>query len=97
MAGQGASTETTDATQMDDRLGRAALWGQRAIESLLPDSEWVLGFAVLPVLAGVVGIRLAAGATADLGELAEEIFRGDRLPILKLPQPGAESVVAADD
>ncbi|HEY9690129.1 MAG TPA: hypothetical protein V6D46_09055 [Coleofasciculaceae cyanobacterium] len=91
MAGQSASTETPD------RVEQAALWGQRAIESCLPGSEWVLGLAVLPMLAGVVGIRLVTGATADLGELAEEIFRGDRLPILKLSQPGAEPVVTTDD
>lgn len=82
---------------MSDRAGPAGRWGQRAIESCLPSSEWLLGLAVLPMLAGVVGIRLATGATADLGELAEEIFRGDRLPILKLPQPGTEPVAVADE
>ena len=43
--------------------------------------------AVLPVLTGFVGIRMLATATAELGELAEEIFRGDRLPLLNIPQP----------
>lgn len=82
---------------MPDRAEPTSRRGQRAIESCLPSAEWLLGLAVLPMLAGVVGIRLATGATADLGELAEEIFRGDRLPILKLPQPGTEPVAVADE
>lgn len=90
------STSTTS-TPTPDRTGPVPPWGQRAIESCLPSSEWLLGLAVLPMLAGVVGIRLATGATADLGELAEEIFRGDRLPILKLSPPGTEPVVTVDE
>lgn len=58
--------------------------GQRAIDPLLPPPEWLVGLAVLPVLTGLVGVRVAGRAMAELGELAEEIFRGDRLPILTL-------------
>ena len=71
-----------------NRLDGVALLqrGQQAIEPLLPPPEWVVGLTVLPVLAGMVGARLTGQSLAELGELAEEIFRGDRLPILSLPR-----------
>ncbi|MEB3118174.1 MAG: hypothetical protein VKL01_07390 [Limnothrix sp.] len=62
-------------------------WSSQALSRCLPTSEWMLSMAVLPVLTGFVGIRMLATATAELGELAEEIFRGDRLPLLNIPQP----------
>ncbi|TAD80408.1 MAG: hypothetical protein EA001_00630 [Oscillatoriales cyanobacterium] len=56
------------------------------MDPLLPPPEWVVGLAVLPMLTGLVGVRLVGQAVAELGELAEEVFRGDRLPILNLGQ-----------
>ncbi len=47
------------------------------------DPEILIGLAVLPVLAGMVGVRALAEGLRDLGSLSEEIFRGDRLPILE--------------
>jgi hypothetical protein len=43
-----------------------------------------LSVATLPFLLGYLGLRLGAKALQELGEASEEIFRGDRLPILPL-------------
>lgn len=44
---------------------------------------WV-GLGTAPLLAGVLGARAIALAIQELGCASEEIFRGDRLPILKI-------------
>ena len=51
--------------------------------------DLALGLATVPVLGGLmVANTLQQGAIA-LGELSEEVFRGDRLPILPFPKPTA--------
>jgi hypothetical protein len=50
--------------------------------NLKVNPEILLGLATLPVLAGLVGIHAIAQSIQELGVLSEEIFRGDRLPIL---------------
>ncbi|WP_073069867.1 hypothetical protein [Phormidesmis priestleyi] len=54
------------------------------------DSEVLIGLVALPVLAGMVGVRALAEGLRELGSLSEEIFRGDRLPILEFNLPTAE-------
>ncbi len=54
--------------------------------------------AALGVGAGTLLLGLAAGrslvkALQDVGSLSEELFRGDRLPILHLPSPNPEQVL----
>jgi hypothetical protein len=51
---------------------------------------WV-GLGTVPLLAGVLGARAIALAMQELGAASEEIFRGDRLPILKIKPPNADS------
>ncbi len=46
------------------------------------DPEILVGLAVVPVLVGMVGVRAIVDGLQELGSLSEEIFRGDRLPIL---------------
>ncbi len=66
--------------------------------SPLIDPEILVGLAVVPVLIGIVGVRAIADGLQQLGALSEEIFRGDRLPVLdfssqipkKLSDPNAE-------
>jgi hypothetical protein len=53
--------------------------------SRLLDPDLMLSVAALPVLVGLVSARAAAKTMQDLGTLSEEIFRGDRLPILEFP------------
>lgn len=54
---------------------------QTRLSSMI-DPEILVGLAVVPVLVGMVGVRAIADGLRDLGSLSEEIFRGDRLPIL---------------
>ncbi len=46
------------------------------------ESKVLVGLTTLPVLAGMVGVRALSEGLRELGSLSEEIFRGDRLPIL---------------
>lgn len=52
-------------------------------ESRSPDL-W-LSLATVPVLIGVLGGRAILQAVQELGQLSEEVFRGDRLPLLTFP------------
>ncbi|MGV0027782.1 hypothetical protein [Phormidesmis priestleyi] len=59
--------------------------------NLKVNPEILLGLATLPVLAGLVGINAIAQSIQELGVLSEEIFRGDRLPILDLSDTSDKS------
>ena len=47
------------------------------------DPKVLIGLVTLPVLIGMVGVRALAEGLRELGSLSEEIFRGDRLPLLE--------------
>lgn len=47
--------------------------------------ELLLSLATGPLLVGLVGQKLLSQALQEWGALSEEIFRGDRLPILTVP------------
>ncbi|NJR38168.1 MAG: hypothetical protein HC781_04080 [Leptolyngbyaceae cyanobacterium CSU_1_4] len=47
---------------------------------------WV-GLGTAPLLLGILGAKAIATALQELGTASEEIFRGDRLPILKITPP----------
>ena len=42
----------------------------------------LVGATALPLLGGIVGARLLSQALTQLGQASEELFRGDRLPLL---------------
>jgi hypothetical protein len=44
-----------------------------------------LSLAVPPMLVGLMGAKLMADLMLSVGQASEEIFRGDRLPVLKVP------------
>ncbi|PSO48733.1 MAG: hypothetical protein BRC33_08935 [Cyanobacteria bacterium SW_9_44_58] len=48
--------------------------------------EVVLSVLTVPVLGGLIGARSLQQSLIDLGEASEELFRGDRLPILHFQQ-----------
>jgi hypothetical protein len=48
--------------------------------------EMALSVLTLPFLAGLVGARSLQESLISIGEASEEVFRGDRLPILHLQQ-----------
>jgi hypothetical protein len=58
----------------------------------LPDL--LLGAATVPLLLGLVGAKVLSKLVQDAGQLSEEVFRGDRLPILT--QPSVPSTPKAD-
>lgn len=47
------------------------------------NSEILVGLVTLPMLVGMVSVRAIAEGLRELGSLSEEIFRGDRLPLLE--------------
>jgi hypothetical protein len=54
---------------------------QTRLRSII-DPEILVGLAMVPMLMGMVGVRAIADGLQELGSLSEEIFRGDRLPVL---------------
>jgi hypothetical protein len=54
--------------------------------------EVLVGLATAPVLLVLIGGRVAAKVMQEMGEASEELFRGDRLPVLRSPiVPHSES------
>ena len=52
-------------------------------------SSFLLGLATVPVLAGICAARACAEQLPELGDMGEEVFRGDRLPVLRFPKSEA--------
>lgn len=52
----------------------------------LISEEIFLSLATIPVLMGVVGTKALMEMMAEIGQASEEIFRGDRLPVLNFPK-----------
>ncbi|MBL1178869.1 hypothetical protein [Pantanalinema sp. GBBB05] len=55
-----------------------------------------LSLATVPILMGVLGGRGILQAVQELGQLSEEIFRGDRLPLLTFPPTAIEQPETSD-
>jgi hypothetical protein len=52
----------------------------------LPGSpDLLLSLATVPVLLGIVTLKVVNTTLRQLGEMSEELFRGDRLPLLHFP------------
>lgn len=54
-----------------------------AVPSVPP--ELLLSLVTAPVLLALVGSKALTAAVRELGVLSEELFRGDRLPVLHFP------------
>jgi hypothetical protein len=52
--------------------------------------ELAVGLVTVPALVALVGAKVLTTAAHDLGRWSEEVFRGDRLPLLNIP-PSAPS------
>ena len=48
--------------------------------------DMLLGLATMPFLVGLGIIHNLLESSIELGQVSEEIFRGDRLPVLNLPE-----------
>ncbi len=53
----------------------------------LPE-QILVSVATAPLLATLLGSKSMANLMAELGQLSEEIFRGDRLPLLPIQGDG---------
>lgn len=62
---------------MFDRMAQESLPGVKVPTPLL------LSLGAVPVLAVLLGGRAFVQAMREIGEASEEIFRGDRLPVLE--------------
>lgn len=52
--------------------------------------DLLISLATVPLVVGLVGAKMLTQMTQELGQLSEEVFRGDRLPLLKFPsQPSS--------
>ncbi len=49
-------------------------------------SDIVIGLGTCPVLLGLLGNKAINQFLSEIGLYSEEIFRGDRLPMLNFPQ-----------
>lgn len=55
----------------------------------LQPTHLLLSLSTAPLLLFLVGSRALAIALRDMGQTSEELFRGDRLPVLKI-SPNSE-------
>lgn len=53
----------------------------------LEPQDLMVSVATLPLVAGLVAGRAIAEVVLSLSQASEEVFRGDRLPILNLTHP----------
>jgi hypothetical protein len=51
----------------------------------------LLSLATAPFLVGLLAARALAQTLIDVGQASEEVFRGDRLPVLRCPHPDENS------
>lgn len=56
-------------------------------DSSVKPEEILLGLVTVPFLAGLVVARSLASMMVTVGQSSEELFRGDRLPTLRVTQP----------
>lgn len=48
-------------------------------------SDWLISLATTPILLVLGGSKALVDTVLDLSQASEEVFRGDRLPVLKFP------------
>jgi hypothetical protein len=58
--------------------------------------DLLVSVATVPMVLGLVGTRVLFQVTQQLGQLSEEMFRGDRLPLLKFPNHSSPSIDTGD-
>jgi hypothetical protein len=60
---------------------------ENPLEFLIPPAEVLLSFLTFPLLVGIVSTENVIREMQESSTASEEIFRGDRLPILPFPEP----------
>ncbi|MBW4496248.1 MAG: hypothetical protein KME26_24870 [Oscillatoria princeps RMCB-10] len=59
-------------------------------------SDMLLSLATVPVLLGLWGGKALTALMRDIGEASEEVFRGQRLPVLNFPTAPAAGEQTSD-
>lgn len=71
-------------------------WGDPSPSPTTPEarptlpSDWLLSLAAVPFVAAIAGSRGLGDLVLSLSQSSEEVFRGDRLPVLHFPQTPPE-------
>lgn len=68
---------------MDSSPKSASQSETKRTDLIAPDI--LISLATAPLLLGLIGGKALAEAIREMGVLSEEIFRGDRLPLLNFP------------
>ncbi|WP_204104046.1 MULTISPECIES: hypothetical protein [Spirulina sp. CCY15215] len=63
---------------------------ENPLEILIPPAKVLLSFLTFPIMVGIVVVENVIREIQESGTTSEEIFRGDRLPILPFPEPKEE-------
>jgi hypothetical protein len=58
--------------------------------------DLLVSLATVPMVAGLVGARVLTQVASQLGQMSEEVFRGDRLPLLKFPHQSPPTIDTGD-
>jgi hypothetical protein len=61
-----------------------------------PALELLISLATAPLLIGLVGGKVMAEVSQEIGRFTEEVFRGDRLPLLNFSNPPSLSINTVD-
>lgn len=59
-------------------------------------SDMLLSLATVPAVLGLWGGKALTSLMRDIGEASEEVFRGQRLPVLNFPTAPAAGEPASD-
>jgi hypothetical protein len=59
-------------------------------ERWLTAPEILLSLTTAPFLFGMVAVKSLARRLEEIGQASEEVFRGDRLPVLHVPESQGE-------
>jgi hypothetical protein len=64
--------------------------------SSIPSVVW-LSMATAPFLTGLVALNSLSKTILEISQASEELFRGDRLPILRVPKSSQDTSDRGDD
>ncbi len=59
-------------------------------------SDMLLSLATVPAVLGLWGGKALTALMRDIGEASEEVFRGQRLPVLNFPTAPAAGELSSD-
>lgn len=76
-----ASTKPNDPWTLLNRLGQSLSQTLEA-GAIAVDPTWLVAIATPPILGALASARAIGSALDQLGATSEELFRGDRLPVL---------------